>query len=107
MDLRIGDKFSTWVEFTTTLDDYQRTTNTVWTIAKSRSVEAANKRLKQPPFYPQELVHAYVRLGCKHYGKCKSLSTGERVNQRYVIFKFYCFQALSCSLVSGCHSVIW
>ena len=86
MAIHVGATFATWQDFKSALQDYSRETFTVWTIWSNRTVAAANKRLKQGPHYRDELVNAYAKLGCKHYGSSKTVSTGERSDQRLVIY---------------------
>ena len=86
MAIHVGATFATWRDFKDALHGYSQESFTVWSVRSNRSVEVANKRLKQGPYYKPELVNAYARLQCKHHGSVKSASSGQRPQQRLVCF---------------------
>ena len=86
--LNVGTTFDCWESFADALEQYSQTRHVQFNCVNSRTVAAANKILlgagKPGKDYAKEIKYAYIKLGCKHYGKPRRAGRGIRNNQRLV-----------------------
>ena len=81
MDL--GAEFDNFLDFQHALMQHGSQNKTVYVIAKSKTVQQANKTVVagQPP-YKEGFKYAYVKYVCKHYGAAVPAGKGIRPLQR-------------------------
>ena len=72
MVITVGDEFETYDSFKCKIEETERGSNTVLVTDCSRTVESANKGIKegQKP-YDTKFKYHYVKLVCKHYGAAR------------------------------------
>lgn len=80
-----GQIYNSWTEFKEALDAHCKANKVVFNISNAKTVEQANSLLKKKPFFDIRLKYASCMLVCKHFGSYKSLSTGMRPKQRYLV----------------------
>jgi len=85
--MEVGKSFDSFDSFKSYFKDYQKETNQVFVIHKSKSIEAVNKKLDARSVkYNEPLRWAYLWYQCKNGGKPRFAGDGvSRPNQRYVI----------------------
>ncbi len=78
-----GRRFADFEEFNRALTTYQQQEHVVFTKHDSKTVESGNRRLRPgQPRYKEKFVYAYIKYGCKHYGKQRKESKGIQSRKR-------------------------
>ena len=77
-----GQVFGSWEEFKSTLDKFSEKNKVIFNIGHAKKVVHANKGLRKPPYFAENLKYQTVTLRCKHYGKYVSQSAGQRPKQK-------------------------
>ncbi|KAK0054158.1 centromere protein V [Biomphalaria pfeifferi] len=94
----VGDgPFSSYAEFEKKLTEYERVVGCAFAKANASSVEYENKRRKQ--IIPTEYVYANCTFKCVHFGKPRTLSTGQRKSKR--VLPLDCTARFKISFKSG------
>jgi len=70
MAVTVGDEFDSYEDFRHKISELERESHCLFVIDESRTVESANKLIKNRQKHYKEIFrYRYVKLCCKHYGK--------------------------------------
>ena len=71
--MSVGDEFESYESFNCKIEEIERDTNCVFVIDNSKTVESANKVIKQgQKQYDAKFRYRYVKLACKRYGTARN-----------------------------------